>query len=531
MNIALAQINPVLGDFEYNLEEITQKVLEASKKGAELVIFSELATFGYMPSDLLERPDIVEKQILVIKKAIKKFPKDIAVLFGAVMPHQDLKERYYNSAVFVYESEIKSIFFKELLPNYDVFDEKRFFKKGELKENILNFRKKKFLISICEDLWFDESGVYENNPMDGIKEDLDYIINLSASPFTKNKLKTRKKILKNIALTQSATSIYVNQVGAQDELIFDGGSFAFDSKGKEVSQLSLFKTDLKMLDEKKEKISKDEYENIFNALVLGLRDYFKKTGFKKALLGLSGGIDSGLVLMLAKEALGAENVTGYALPGPYSSKLSMDLAKEISKNLGTHLEIFDVNPTYDVFLKSFDEKFGDQDFGLMHENLQARLRALTLMALSNKNGSLLLATSNKSELCVGYSTLYGDQCGALMPIGDLLKTEVFKLCEWYNRFKGSEVIPVEMIKRPPTAELRPNQKDEDSLPPYEELDQTVDKLITKKGRAKTDQEKWVLKRSFQSEFKRWQAAPILKISEHAFGRGRRMPLAHKTVIY
>lgn len=529
MKIALAQINPVLGDFAYNLKRISEEVQKAHDEQADLVVFSELSAFGYMPSDLLERPDLVSDQIHEINKAIKSFPSDIAVLFGAVMPHEKFVDRYYNSAVFVFKNEIKSIFFKELLPNYDVFDEKRFFMSGDLKQNILKFKGQKILVSICEDLWFDHSSGHKKNPLDKIKLEFDYVINLSASPFTKDKEKMRRDILKEVSLKFNAVSVYVNQVGSQDELIFDGNSFVLDSKGKKVLSLNSFREDLRFIgDGKKSKIIKEKYGKIFNALVLGIKDYFHKSGFNKAILGLSGGIDSGLVLALASEALGAKNVTGYALPGPYSSELSMNLAKKISTNLNSNFEIFDVNPAYEVFLKTFDQNFGESEFGLMHENLQARLRALTLMALSNKEGSLLLATSNKSELCVGYSTLYGDQCGALMPLGDLLKTEVFELCSWYNEFKGSEIIPEQMIKRPPTAELKPDQKDTDTLPPYEELDKAVEKVITQKKAAQTDLEKWVLKRSYQSEFKRWQAAPILKISDHSFGRGRRMPLAHRS---
>ena len=337
----------------------------------------------------------------------------------------------------------------------------------------------------------------------------------------RDKFKLRKKIAKKISKKHNCTFTYVNQVGAQDELIFDGQSFHLDKKRayffegfKEATKLATCKS----LQRSK---TQDLYSELFEALKLGISDYFSKSGFKTAHLGLSGGIDSALVYVIAAEALGFENVTPIAMPGPYSSDLSLNMASNLATNHKSKLKIFAINNCYKSFIDDYDKSA----FGLMHENLQARLRGLSLMAFSNQNNSLLLATSNKSELCVGYSTLYGDQCGALMPIGDLLKTEVFELCHWYNKNRSTK-IPMKILTRPPTAELRPNQKDSDLLPEYKELDKAIESVITQKKKANTKLEKWVLNQSFKTEYKRWQACPILKVSNHGFGRGRMMPLTH-----
>lgn len=526
MKIALGQINTHLGDFESN----SKCILDFSRKAnqellADLIVFPELSLLGYAPYDLLNQKKLYKDHEKTLKKLTKNLPADIGVLIGGLYKEN---QNLFNAAYFIHENKIKSIYKKELLPSYDVFFDKRHFKSGSIKNNILKFKGKKLLISICEDIWGSENKSYDYDPINKLKNKVDYLINLSASPYTKTKNARRKKIIKNLSKKLNCKSIYVNQVGAQDELIFDGNSFAFDEKGKLTQNLKSFSQDLALSNgpfKKQTKTSKSE--TLFKALTLGLKDYFNKSGFNKAHLGLSGGIDSALVYVLACEALGPKNVMGIALPGPYSSKLSFNLAAKLSENLNSGFSSFSITESYKSFLKDYEQSFEKKSFGLMNENLQARLRALSLMAYSNQNKSLLLATSNKSELCVGYSTLYGDQCGALMPIGDLLKTEVFELCKWYNSFKGSEVIPEKIISRPPSAELRPNQKDSDSLPSYNELDAAIEKVITLEKPPKTKLEKWVLERSYQTEFKRWQACPILKVSERAFGRGRIMPLAHK----
>ena len=519
MKIALAQINSRLGDFSFNSQKILSYINEAEKKSADLIVFPELALIGYPPNDLLERPEIITKQNKFLNQIVKQSSKKTQALIGFV--HKENK-MLFNAAALIANGKIKKIFKKQLLPSYDVFDEERHFHPGDMNQNFFTFKKKKILVTICEDLWGENYVRYKKtNPIQNLKQKPDTIISLNASPYFKNKYKVRENLIKQVAKKFSCPVYYINQIGGQDELIFDGQSFAVDKSGKRSLKLPAFKEDLCLLNEKR-KIKKP---NLEQALILGISDYFKKTGFKKAHLGLSGGIDSALVLYLASKALGPENVTGIAMPGPHSSKLSLKLAQEISNNLSTNFEVLDINSSYKEFVKNFENSFGKADFGLMNENLQARLRSIGLMAFSNRENSLLLATSNKSELTVGYSTLYGDQCGALMPIGDLLKTEVFKLCKDINEFAGENLIPRKIIERPPTAELRTNQKDSDSLPDYVDLDKSIERMITKMKAPKSDLDRWVLNKSFQSEFKRWQSAPILKVSEHAFGRGRRMPIA------
>jgi NAD+ synthase (glutamine-hydrolysing) len=359
---------------------------------------------------------------------------------------------------------------------------------------------------------------------------MDLVVNLSASPFTHTKFKNRRIVVALTAKYFAAPMVYVNMVGAQDELIFDGGSFAIDKKGKTLAQCVRFEEDLNVIDLKDmagglRELPEEPQEIIRSAIVLGLRDFLSKTGFKRVHLGLSGGIDSALVACLACDAVGPLNVTGLMLTGPYTSKESVDYSKRLAANLGIELKEINITGAYERMLADFEKEFGREDFGLTNENLQARLRGVNLMALSNRRGSAVLGTSNKSEISVGYSTLYGDLIGALLPIGDLLKTEVFELSRYYN--SNEEIIPKEIIDRPPSAELRANQKDQDSLPPYDELDSIVKRLVVGFHAPKTDLERKVLDMMMKSEFKRWQSPPILKISDHAFGRGRRFPVAHK----
>lgn len=521
MDLAIAQINSKLGDVDHNASKIIRDCRLASEAKKNLIIFPELCLIGYSPNDLLERPELLKKQNKFLKKIVKSVSKDLSVLVGCLNKE---KGRLYNSTALIQKNSIVKFFNKELLPNYDVFDENRHFSKGNLNQNFFSLKGKKILVAICEDLWFDEISKYEKNPLKNLSKKPDHIISLNASPFSKGKQAKRERIIKKIATDLKCDITYVNICGAQDELIFDGQSFQMSKKGSLITRLPAF-TEKLWLGEKIKTSKLSKYASLEKALVLGVKDYFQKTGFSKAHLGLSGGIDSALVLYLAVKALGSNNVTAIAMPGPYSSKLSLTLAQKLSKNLEVNFIEHDINKAYDTFNQSFESDFGKQKFGVVQENVQARLRGLSLMAFSNKENSLLLATSNKSELCVGYSTLYGDQCGALMPIGDLLKTEVFELCEWINR--GQEVIPTKIITRPPTAELRPNQKDSDSLPSYDKLDKSIEKIITNQKAATSELDKWVLNRSFTSEFKRWQSAPILRVSDHAFGRGRRMPLAHR----
>jgi len=520
MDIALAQINTVLGDFKHNSEKIISNINLASEKGSDLVLFPELTLAGYSPNDLLERPEFYTSQKSFLNKIANATTKKTAAVVGFV--HKE-GPHLFNAAAFLHDKKIKKIVKKELLPSYDVFDERRHFLSGKLQNGFIKYKGKNILIAICEDLWGNNEAEYKHDPISKLSKTPDVVLSLNSSPYYKDKLKVRLKIAKRIVKKFSCSLYYVNQIGAQDELIFDGQSFALDKNSKLLTKANAFE---EALVSSKNKLKTRPAQTI-DALVLGVRDYFKKSGFHKAHLGLSGGIDSALVLYIACKALGPQNVVGIAMPGPHSSDLSLKLAQDISKNLGSKLEIFDINRTYTKFISDYEKTFGRNDFDLMNENAQARLRGLALMAFSNRSKSLLLATSNKSELTVGYSTLYGDQCGALMPIGDLLKTEVFEMCRQINEFENYNAIPKKIITRPPTAELRANQKDSDSLPNYEELDASINRVITNRKTAKSDLDKWVMNRSFMSEFKRWQSAPILKVSEHAFGIGRRMPLAHK----
>lgn len=537
MRLALAQINSRLGDFSFNQKKILEFTQRALERRCDLVIFPEAALFGYHPVDLLERPSLVKQQEKVLQELHLLLPKNISVLLGAIV-HNPKKfgKAFFNAAVLIRKGEKAKIFPKQLLPTYDVFDEGRHIQPGDVTKNIFKFKGQKILVTVCEDIWAwplkanPQYSRYAENPLLKIKSSaVDVVLNLSASPFTQTKFANRQLVTKATAKHFKAPLVYVNMVGAQDELIFDGGSFAIDKNGKKLAQCVRFAEDLNVVDLKTKdggsrELVQDDLENMRSALVMGLRDFVQKSGFQKVHLGLSGGLDSALVACLAADALGPMNVTTFALPGPFSSPNSAKWARELAENLGTqHFEVPIVD-SYNQVLKSFESVMGKQEFGLLNENLQARLRGNILMAYANRQPSLVLATSNKSELAVGYSTLYGDLCGALQPIGDVLKTEVYELAKLYNA--QGEIIPKEIIERPPSAELRPNQTDQDSLPPYEKLDPIVRNLVEGLKPPKDELERKILRMMMKSEFKRWQAPPILKVSDHAFGRGRRLPIAH-----
>ncbi len=523
MNIAIAQINSHLGNLELNSKTIVSYCNKAFESGSDLIVFPELSLIGYSPNDLLKRPEFLIEQKKVLSTIAKKIPKNITALIGC-LNKKDYK--LFNSAALIQNNTIKKYFNKDLLPNYDVFNESRYFHHGNLNRNFFTFNGKKILVTICEDLWFTKVNKYNKNPLSALKKKPDHIISLNASPFEVGKQKKREILLKQISQKFSCPITYVNLIGAQDELIFDGQSFQVDSKGKIILKLPAFSEHLYTF-KKPLSLKLSKFALIEKALTLGIKDYFLKTGFKKAHLGLSGGIDSALVAYLAAKALGPKNITTIALPGPYNLKLSFNLAKKLSKNLGVNFLSYDLNVLYLKFINDFNKNFGKSSFNLMHENTQVRLRALVLMAFSNKENSLLLATSNKSELTIGYSTLYGDQCGAILPIGDLFKTDIFKFCQWINKKNDYAIIPNRILTRSPSAELRLNQKDSDSLPDYNKLDVSIRKIIFQKKIPKTKLDRWVLNKSYISEFKRWQTAPILRISEHTYGIGRRMPIAHK----
>jgi NAD+ synthase (glutamine-hydrolysing) len=542
MQIAVAQINPALGCFDLNAEKILDFCHKSREQGAELVIFPECSIMGYHPFDLLERKDFVQKQLLVFKKIQKLIPKDLVVVLGLITFNKSkLGRPYFNSGVVFEKGRILFQFNKQLLPTGDIFDESRFIEPGDLTQNIFKIKGQKIFFTICEDIWAwpNEKGFsfYKSNPINKIKSKVDLIINLSASPFFKNKESLRHFVIKNTALKLKAPMIYCNMVGAQDEVIFEGASVVFNKWGKLLFQAKSLREDLFLLDteflnDKTIKKSSSEAKlssvaALHRALVLGIRDFCKKTGLKKIHLGLSGGIDSALVTCLAVDAIGKENVHLLALPGPYSSPKSEKLARELAKNIGCSYQVLSISEAYEKINTYLVKEFKIKEFGIVQENLQARLRGLFLMGYSNAHNSLLLSTSNKSEYASGYSTLYGDMCGGLAPLGDLTKEDVYKLSNYYNEINKKQIIPQEIISRPPSAELRPNQKDQDTLPEYDLLDKAVIKLVEKAGTAKTSAEKWLLPVLMRTEFKRWQAPPILKVTSHAFGRGRRWPIAFK----
>ena len=538
MRIALAQINSFLGDFEGNKNKILEYVARARERRCDLVVFPEAALFGYHPADLLERPSLVARQEKALREIHRALPKGVGALVGAFVRNTSKKGKgFWNAAVFLEKGAKPRVFAKQLLPTYDVFDESRHVEPGRVADNVFRFRGQRVLVTICEDIWgwprkdnpFFSS--YGRNPLTEVKAGaVDLVVNLSASPFTHTKFANRRVVTGKTAKRFRAPMVYVNMVGAQDELIFDGGSFALDARGRVVAQCVRFEEDLNVLDlaEKKggaRELASDPQEVLRRALVLGLRDFLRKTGFGKVHLGLSGGVDSALVACLAVDAVGPGNVTGLMLPGPFTSRESLDYAEKLASNLGIGLKTLPITPAYEEALRSFEKTEGPAEFGLVNENMQARLRGLMLMAHSNRERSLLLGTSNKSEFAVGYSTLYGDMIGGLMPIGDLLKGEVYALSRHYN--SESELIPVGILDRPPSAELRANQKDQDSLPPYERLDAAIKRLVVGFHAPKDELEERVLDMMMKSEFKRWQSPPVLKVSDHAFGRGRRFPVAHK----
>lgn len=539
MRIALAQINPTLGDFEYNSEKILNFISRAKEKKADLVIFPEASLFGYNPCDLLERDQLVEAQTRYLKKILKQIPAGLYVLIGGYEKNKAKKGRpYFNSAFLCSKGRILKTFRKEILPIGDVFDEARFIEKGSLQNNYFKIKGKNFFVSICEDIWAWEDAkgrsVYSDNPLKKVKKQKTaLVINMSASPFFAGKLAQREYMVKKTARHFGAPMVYINMVGAQDEVIYDGQSFLADKTGHTRFRCLDFEEDMNVFDLETladwnaapAKKQVDAVEQLRKALVLGLRDFCSKTGLHKVHLGLSGGIDSAVVACLAVDALGPNRVKLFALPTEFNKPESFSLADQLAKNLQLDLQVFSIQPVFEKIKSEIDREYDIREFQLVHENLQARIRGLLLMAYSNSHGSMLLTTGNKSEYATGYATLYGDMCGGLAVIGDLTKKQVYELARHFNR--EYEVIPEGIITRPPSAELRPNQKDQDSLPEYGILDKAVVDIVEKQKKAVSKTDKWLLQMLMKTEFKRWQAPPVLKVSEHAFGRGRRFPVAHR----
>jgi NAD+ synthase (glutamine-hydrolysing) len=547
MKAVLVQLNYHIGNFEENVARIGREVKNAEEAGADLVIFSELAITGYPPQDLLEYSNFIDAGEKALKK-VASFSKKTGILVGApTLNPSPTGKKLFNSAYFLHGGEILQVFHKSLLPTYDIFDEYRYFEPNR-EFSLLEFGGRKFAITICEDLWFDQpsenafsnSRLYTENPMEKLarlKPDL--VINLAASPFSYLRQKVKTGIFTGNAKKFGIPILYANQVGAQTELIFEGGSLAVDRNGEIVGSGRLFEEDRLIVD-LDELISgnmkpagfsvPDQTELIYHALILGIRDYFGKMNFRKATLGLSGGIDSAVTLVLAERALGAENLHVLLMPSKYSSDHSVSDARQLAGNLGVKFDIVSIQEAFDTYNKAMKPVFGNLPEDITEENIQSRIRGNMLMAYSNKFGHILLNTSNKSEAAVGYGTLYGDMAGGLSVLGDVYKTDVYRLAEFINSEK--EIIPVNILDKPPSAELRPDQLDTDSLPEYDSLDcilfayieqqKSAEEIISEgSGREMTQR---IISMVNQNEYKRYQTPPILRISSKAFGVGRRMPL-------
>ena len=547
MKIALAQLNYHIGNFESNTEKIISAIEKSKTENVDLVVFSELAICGYPPKDLLERKDFIERTQDALQKVAEACTNIAAVVGGPSINPNTKGKNLYNSAFFISNGKIESIHNKTLLPNYDIFDEYRYFEPNT-EFSLVEYKGKKIAITVCEDLWekqptdnnFAKSELYNISPMEELnKLNPDFTINIAASPFSYNQQDVRTNILKSNIDRYKFPIIYVNQIGAHTELIFDGDSMVLNSKGNVACRLKYFEEDYQVVDMDEiedrsiESTEVDYIEKIHDALVLGLKDYFGKMGFKQATLGLSGGIDSAVTVVLAERALGKENVRVLLMPSEFSSDHSIKDAVDLAENLGIEYEIVNIQQIFSEFQKALKPSFGDLPFNVAEENIQARIRGTLVMGLSNKFGHILLNTSNKSEAAVGYGTLYGDMNGGLSVLGDVYKTDVFKMAWFMN--KNKEIIPVNTIVKPPSAELRPDQKDSDSLPDYDILDGILYRYIEKNmsseeiiadGFEKQTVEK-AIRLVNMNEYKRFQTPPILRVSSKAFGFGRKIPLVAK----
>jgi NAD+ synthase (glutamine-hydrolysing) len=539
MKLALAQINTTVGDLPGNEAALLDAYHRASATGAELVLFPELATTGYPPRDLLLRDGFIAGNLEVLDR-LARATGDVAMVVGFVGRHDERPGRPLTNAVaLLHQGRIVATRAKTLLPTYDVFDEDRYFEPAV--ENMpVEFRGTMLGLTICEDVWNDDDfwdeHRYRRNPaVELAAAGATLLLNCSASPWHLGKSQARRTLLSRLALKTGCPVVYCNLVGGNDELVFDGGSVAFDAGGRLLTQARRFAEDLVLVDTAAPAPPAPEEplpeEQLYHALTLGLRDYVRKCGFKEVLLGLSGGIDSALTAVLAVEALGAANVRGVSLPSQFSSQGSLDDARALATNLGIRYDVLPIATPFAAVKAQLQPVFAGRAEDLAEENIQARLRGVLLMAMSNKFGALLLTTGNKSELAVGYCTLYGDMCGGLAVIADVPKTMVYRIARWVNRDR--EIIPAASITKPPSAELRPNQTDQDSLPPYEVLDAILDAYVVElkspaqmiaEGLPEADVRRVVRLIDF-SEYKRRQAAPGLKVTSKAFGVGRRIPIA------
>jgi len=547
MKIALAQFNPTVGDFDGNSAQILRLADEAKRRGARLAVFSELCICGYLPLDLLERPAFIRRNQETLKSVAEQMPLPAVVGHaGPVNPdHHRAGKFIANKAALINEGRVVFEQSKMLLPTYDVFDESRYFQPAD-KQYVYGLGQETLGITICEDVWNDKtfwaSPLYMRDPVSElVSQGTSILINISASPFTIDKPFLRLDMLRSIALHHKRPVIYVNQVGGNDSLIFDGASIAFTPNGRIAAQAKAFEEDLVLFDT----VTGDgdlhdqpasEVASAFQALVLGTRDYVRKNRFSKTIVGLSGGVDSAVVASIAVEALGPSNVLGVSMPGPYSSEGSKTDAQALARNLGIDLLTIPIGPVFDSYRQALAPAFVDRPPDATEENIQARIRGNYLMALSNKFGSMVLSTGNKSENAVGYCTLYGDMAGGLAVISDVPKMLVYEIARYINRDR--EVVPYSTIEKAPSAELRPNQKDTDSLPPYEVLDRVLKAYIEE---VKCPEEiavetgydlklvRAIATRVDRNEYKRKQAAPGLKVTSRAFGFGRPFPIAQQFI--
>lgn len=541
MRVALAQLNPTIGDFAGNVARMLAAYERGVAAGVEVVVCSELSITGYPPRDLLLRKRFVAQNLAALEQ-LAAATRQTALLVGFVDENKELPGRTLtNAAALLQNGKVIAIRHKMLLPTYDVFDEDRYFEPGTVNEPVL-LNGRKVGITICEDIWNDEDFWPErryrhNPPVELANAGAEVIFNLSASPWHLGKNRTRYEMLRSLAVKTGRPLVFCNQAGGNDELVFDGGSLVFNGRGELLAQGNVFAEDWIQVEtgasSEISPVHPDDNEALYGALVMGLRDYLHKCGFRSAVLGLSGGIDSALTAVLAVAALGAENVRGVAMPSQFSSQHSLDDAQALATRLGIQYDVIPIQSGFEALQGTLAPVFEGRGADTTEENLQARLRGMILMALSNKFGSLVLTTGNKSELAVGYCTLYGDMCGGLAVISDVPKTTVYRLARWINRER--EIIPESSISKPPSAELRPGQLDQDSLPPYEVLDAILD-LYVVQGKSGADIvaagfEEATVRRVIRlidlNEYKRRQAAPGLRVTTKAFGVGRRIPIAQR----
>ena len=544
MKIGFAQINPTVGDLRGNCELIARAYERLAAAGAELVLTPELAITGYPPQDLVLKSRFVPENLELLERLHARVG-DAALLVGFVDRNEGRGKPFRNAAALLERGKPIRKTYKSLLPTYDVFDEERYFQPAESVEPFV-VHGKKIGVTICEDIWTEHylpRPLYDCEPVRSLVEQgAEIIVNLSSSPFSLHKPAIRFEMVAGLARAHQRPICYCNLVGGNDQLVFDGNSFAVNSTGNVIAQLAAFHEDERVVDtdsssviEFHEGLAGAGPEQIFAALSLGLRDYCRKCNFHSTVVGLSGGIDSAVTAVIAVDALGTENVTGVSMPSPYSSRGSIEDSRMLARNLGIKLFEIPITEAFQVFKAQFKEAFKGLPENETEENMQPRLRAMTLMALSNRFGHLVLSTGNKSELAVGYCTLYGDMAGGLAVISDVPKTMIYELARWINRDR--EIIPTSTIEKAPSAELRPNQKDQDTLPPYEILDQILHLYVEENLSARDiiargfDEKtvRWVQRRVDLNEYKREQAAPGLKVTSRAFGIGRKMPIAQRYV--